>query len=191
MRTVWMNRFVHMFWAWLISIAVTGISLIATGGDDDFLIVILLMAVVQLILQYIMFYALCVDIIDKKGYTTYEIPLLRITFFFGLFIFFYIISLTNKDMDIVASNNKHSSKQPSAPEKKTLSENKRIEPLPTKLNTDIWYCSKCNYKNHSHANYCKNCGTENTTRQSTWQCPKCAETNKSSIRMCKNCGYQR
>ncbi len=210
MRTIWMDRFITTFWIWLVSLAIPIISLLATGGDDDFLIVIAVMAFIPLILMYLMFYMLCVDIIDKKGYTTYEIPLLRITFVFGPFIFFYILTLPSKKQSYLSNDASYLNQNKSNVCKGCGHENRPdakfckqcgavLSKAAQTIKPDVAVkktCPKCGYDNYSKGNFCKKCGaiiesSENSNTQTFWRCPKCGKENPSSSRICKDCEYMK
>lgn len=96
MRSKYLDLFVKLFIAWVCCLGLGLIILLASGADDDFLVVPILFGVACIIIAYVMFYALCRDLIDKKGYSKGEIPLLLIAFVTGPFVFFYILSLPSK-----------------------------------------------------------------------------------------------
>lgn len=96
MRSKYLDLFVKLFIAWVCCLGLGLIILLATGGDDDFLFVPILFGVACIIIAYVMFYALCRDLIDKKGYGDGEIPLLLIAFVTGPFVFFYMLALPSK-----------------------------------------------------------------------------------------------
>lgn len=96
MRSYYLDMFVKLFVAWVCCLGLGLIILLATGGDDDLLFIPILLGVACIIIAYVMFYMLCKDLIDKKGYSKGEIPLLLIAFVTGPFVFFYMLALPSK-----------------------------------------------------------------------------------------------
>lgn len=176
-QTYSIERFCKLFWFWLGSIFISGVLLALnedSGGDIGFLVV--LSMIVTSILLYSMLWALCDDILERKGYEPKEIPLVRIVLLFGPFIFFYILALpVKKASSAVVSDNKS-----------TVTLEKRNEVI----------CETCGYVNYCDGSVkndiCKKCKMplEKTT-SSFWKCPKCGKQNDSSVRTCKDCGYQK
>lgn len=178
MRSYYLDMFVKLFVAWVCCLGLGLIILLATDGDDDFLFIPILFGVACIIIAYVMFYALCRDLIDKKGYGDGEIPLLLIAFVTGPFVFFYMLALPSKNVDNVQTS---------------------VEGM----QGDTWVCT-CGGRNSNQTNICKKCGRTSEGKMTkealqpepfslfkTWHCPKCGDDNPKSTRVCKGCGYEK
>lgn len=178
-QTYSIERFCRLFWFWLGSVLISALFFILNEGfDGDITILVVLSSIVTSILLYCMLWALCDDILERKGYTPKEIPLVRIVFLFGPFIFFYILALPVKTA-------------PSTVE--TSTDNKTTTTLETRNEVICETCGYVNYCDGSVKNdICKKCKMPlEKTASSFWKCPKCGKQNDSSVRTCKDCGYQK
>lgn len=108
MRSKYLDMFVKLFVAWVCCLGLGLIILLASGGDEEFLFVPILFGAACIIIAYVMFYMLCRDLIDKKGYQDGEIPLLLIAFVTGPFVFFYLLALPSKNVDATVASNGNS-----------------------------------------------------------------------------------
>lgn len=201
MRSYYLDMFVKLFVAWVCCavIGVISVSHAIVDGTDDLVPLAIVCIIAALIISYVMFYMLCKDLIDKKGYGDGEIPLLLIAFVTGPFVFFYMLALpSKKENTIVASlDNSAVTYQTSAGAVQTSAGVNQ---------DDSWVCT-CGGRNSSQTNICKKCGrtsdgkmtanvinTPKNTKASllnVWYCPKCGDVNAKSTRICKGCGYEK
>ena len=126
--TYYLDSFIKLFIVWVCCLVLGAVSLFAALAEDDFFILAILFGVAFVVIAYIMFYILCRDIIERKGYNSGEIPLLPIVIAAGPLAMVYTAGLPDKNAQI--------------PE---------VKP------DDSWVCT-CGGRNSNQTNICKKCG---------------------------------
>ncbi|MGN0688794.1 MAG: hypothetical protein ACI4KH_00065 [Oscillospiraceae bacterium] len=182
-RSYNIEKFIRFFWAFIVSIGAELLCLWLASEDEDLAFLFIIAGIAVAFFFYSMMWALCDDILDRKGYSRGEIPLVRIVIVFGLFAFVYLLLLPIKGAAVMPST----VTQPVSTDNTTVKRESIV-------------CKHCGYENYADnnsllKNTCKQCGkTLNITTEtddSYWKCPKCGKKNLNSSRVCKDCEYQK